>query len=244
MRVFGDPHYHLSNTSSTNDEAKILIQRGSTEGTLFTTDFQTEGRGRFNRIWVSESGLNFLGSYITFPKVNVSQWGALSLLAAISIFESIVSMTKLRPSLKWPNDILVDGHKIAGVLIETSMNQSHSNAIIGIGINVNQTFFHGEFRIPPTSMKLLTGREWEIEFVTNILSSELDRWYSDWQSRGNVYIKDAWTERTYLLGEKIRVDTGSEILQGIVIDLNEDASLKLIDDQNTVHDIHSGEIIF
>lgn len=187
MIVFGIPHRHVAQCASTNDLARDWARDESgpaPSGALVTADFQTQGRGQRGRQWSAGFGQSALMSFVyRLPaQADAAQIG---LVVALAVAEAVADVTGLEPRIKWPNDVLLDGKKAAGILIEAAPSAFGGLAILGIGINVNQDRFAGseEFVYPPTSLKLASG--WEIavldvtQAVSQSLSAAEERWRRD-----------------------------------------------------------------
>ncbi len=243
VAMLGHPHYHFDRLASTNDEAKRLAAGGAPEGTLVTAGFQTHGRGRNDRSWESEEGRNFLGSYILYPPAPPAEWGALSLLAGVAVRDAIAKLADRSASIKWPNDVLVGGKKIAGVLIESTIMQERSLVVVGIGLNVNQMEFEGTYRLPPTSLALVSGRPSDLEDVEEELSGSLDHWYKEWRAKGNAWIAGKWRERMEPPGAEITIDAGPEHHRGKFARVNPDGSIRLLLAGGEERDFYAGEIL-
>ena len=146
-----DLHWHHE-TTSTNDEAKALAEQGASHGTLVGADFQTAGRGRTGKSWLSNPGDGLMCSIIVRPTWEKAHWGWIALTAGLALAE-LLERDCLHPAIKWPNDILVNGRKIAGILTEAAGDY----AIIGIGMNLNMaTLPTVDSSIQPTSFFLET----------------------------------------------------------------------------------------
>ncbi|NNC89824.1 MAG: biotin--[acetyl-CoA-carboxylase] ligase [Akkermansiaceae bacterium] len=136
LEEIGGRLVHLATTKSTNDEAKQLAADGAVHGTLVVTDEQTAGRGRHGAEWVSGPGEGLAFSVVLRPEWDPSRWGWLGLAAGLAVAEMLERLG-LEAAIKWPNDVLVDGRKTSGILVE-----AHSGAaVVGIGINVNEENF-------------------------------------------------------------------------------------------------------
>ncbi|MDA9312493.1 biotin--[acetyl-CoA-carboxylase] ligase [Vicingaceae bacterium] len=153
---------HLNSIHSTNIYAfELLRQKNIVEGTVISTDYQEKGKGQLGQKWESKQGKNLQFSIVISPKLEVDNQFQLSQLVAISLKEWLDTMAVDDVKIKWPNDILVEGKKIAGVLIENSIQgQEISHSVIGIGININQEVF-SNFQRPATSLKLELDRSWD-----------------------------------------------------------------------------------
>ncbi len=146
--------------SSTQDELKKNLFEGIKipSFSVISSDFQTQGRGRSGKRWNSKAGQNALFSFVTYPKIKSDELHFLYQMAAVSVVETIFDNTDLYPVIKYPNDVLMNGKKIAGILVETAVrNNTVLHAVTGIGLNVNQTEFS---RLPQaTSLFLETGKK-------------------------------------------------------------------------------------
>lgn len=242
MKVFGKHHIHLKSTTSTNDVCKELIRNSVPNGLLITSSHQISGRGRFERTWSDEFGLNFLGSFILHPTIDPVQWNGLSLLSSLAVYETIYLITQIYPDLKWPNDVLIHKKKVAGILIETTLQSVKSSAIIGIGININQTNFENKMRIAPTSLKLESNRHYEIDHVTNVLCKQFDKWYDEWLIKSTEYIVYEWKKRSKMIAKFISLTDGSRMYEGIAEDINSDGSIRLRRKDGTLLNVYSGEL--
>lgn len=198
MTVFGQPHRHVAECGSTNDLARDWAQDGDApapSGALVTADFQTQGRGQRGRQWQAPPGRSALMSFVYRPPLGANV-GELGLLTALAVAEALVSLDA-RPDarLKWPNDVLLDGRKAAGVLVEAAGagDRSQPFAVLGVGVNVNQDVFAGAegFVYPPTSLRLATGREWDVGAVAEAVASGLTSWEERWRRDGFDAILDA-----------------------------------------------------
>ncbi len=137
-RILGKPIVYLDRTGSTNDVAKELANAGNPEGTVVITDEQTAGRGRLGRSWVAPAYSSVLMSLLFRPKLALEDTGRITMAAALGTCDAVTAVTGLKPTIKWPNDILLNGRKCAGILAEASCEENQvAYVIIGIGINVN-----------------------------------------------------------------------------------------------------------
>ena len=179
---FGRPHKHLAECASTNDTAREWASDAvdpAPSGALMTAEFQTRGRGQRGHSWQAETGQSALMSYVYRlpPNVNPAQLG---LVAALAVTEVCRASTDAQ--IKWPNDILLNGKKCAGILVEVAGDV----AIIGIGINVRQTEFAdaSAFAYPPTSLRLEDAEQQTVRRVIKVLNRSLNWWEERWRREG------------------------------------------------------------
>ena len=170
---------NLNEVDSTNNYARQLVRdKTPIEGTVIVAKDQTNGRGQRSNLWVAEPYMNLTCSYVLKPVfLAAKDQFILSAAVALAVFETISALLpKENVKVKWPNDVLVNGKKIAGILIENMLRGSNlETSIIGIGINVNQVQFPAGFN--PTSIKLNAASDVKIEAVLDLLSAQLERFY-------------------------------------------------------------------
>jgi len=148
-------------TASTNVDAFRLAEQGAEEGTVILSDAQSVGKGRLGRVWSSPAGVNLYCSVILRPGIKPYEAPQLTFLSAVAVARAIELVAPLRPEIKWPNDVLIDGKKVAGLLNEMSAETDGINfVVLGIGVNLNMTAeqFPADLRHPATSLLLETGR--------------------------------------------------------------------------------------
>lgn len=181
--LFGQPHRHFSSCESTNDAARNWVLNAESlapSGALVTADFQMRGRGQRGHEWQAEAGQSALLSYVyRLPPGAVT--AQLGLLIPLAVAEALATLGA-SPQIKWPNDILLNGKKCGGILVEVAAGV----AVLGIGLNVNQAQFTDAagFIYPPTSLRLTTGREHAVGSVADAVSASLTRWEERWRREG------------------------------------------------------------
>jgi BirA family biotin operon repressor/biotin-[acetyl-CoA-carboxylase] ligase len=232
-------------TVSTNTVASQLAAEGAAEGTVVLADAQTGGKGRLGRRWESPPGVNVYCSVILRPPISPLHSPQLTLLSAVATAEAIERTSGLVPAIKWPNDILVNGFKVAGMLNELSAETERVDyLILGIGVNVNmeRDQFPGDLRHPASSLALEAGRAVErIPFVQSLLVS-LDRLYDEYLRNGFPPVRDAWLARSAVMGRRVKVDTGSGIVFGTVEGIDEIGALLLKTDGGSLERVLAGDV--
>lgn len=176
---FGQPHIRLEIAASTNTYARQLIEGGRPAGgTVITSAFQYSGRGQGSHQWESEAGKNLLCSYIFYPEIPLTHLFFLNKMIACSVHQCLESLAGNKTfKIKWPNDIMSGNRKIAGILVETGIKgDGIIHCIAGIGINVNQDVFR-TFIPEAVSVKMLTGKQTDLELVFGELNNALTYWY-------------------------------------------------------------------
>ncbi|NLJ72635.1 MAG: biotin--[acetyl-CoA-carboxylase] ligase [Syntrophomonadaceae bacterium] len=213
--------------SSTNDEAKKLAANKQ-EGFVLVAGRQTAARGRLGRRWDSDvGGLWF--SLILKPKLDLSSWPLMSLVLASAVARTLDNFLPSPASLKWPNDVLVNNKKIAGILLEVMKNQDKENLLIaGIGINVNNNL-PGDFinSLKPTSLYLETQQKQINNDILAVLLSDIADYYNIFLQSGFTKIRQDFKERCIHLGKNITIKEANSAITGLNLDINEEGSLVL-----------------
>jgi len=239
-KIIGKKIIHFESVNSTNLFAKKLIKDGVEEGTIVVADVQSSGRGRKDRTWSSpKGGLWF--SVILFPKMPPENGMLITMAISISIVEGIKEITNLDSVIKWPNDVLIDGKKVCGVLTEIQPGKSNVDyAIVGIGINVNNEL-EKELDDVAISLNQLTGEDIpNTKLLENILK-KFDFYYNKLSLSDFNLIKDKWLLYSNIIDRKVKVKDGDKIATGNVIDIGENGSLILKTETGKVN-IFSGDI--
>jgi len=212
---------HYDTIGSTNDEARRLAAEGAPHGTVLHADEQTAGRGRLSRGWFSPPGNLYLSILLRLgtPPARI---GELSFLSALAIADTVEALLPraIRPMLKWPNDVLVSGAKIAGILLE----QEGDATILGIGLNVLQAPVNASYK---TTTIVASGGIASVDSARDILLDRLSRHLEVWQAEGFAPIRAGWLERSYPVGASIRVNAHGESIEGVFGGLDQDGALLL-----------------
>jgi BirA family transcriptional regulator, biotin operon repressor / biotin---[acetyl-CoA-carboxylase] ligase len=171
----GRPYRFVEECAST----QRLLGVDEAEGTTVATDLQTEGRGRLGRKWETPPGQALLFSVLLQPRPPMALWPELSLVAGDAVAAALREQTGVAAELRQPNDVLIEGRKVAGILPEASVGR----VVLGVGVNVNQTAeeLPAETPKPPTALRIETGREWPRGPLLAAILFELERRYDDWQ---------------------------------------------------------------
>jgi BirA family transcriptional regulator, biotin operon repressor / biotin---[acetyl-CoA-carboxylase] ligase len=225
-KIFGRKLYIYDNIESTNILAKRVASLGAVEGTVVITDLQTAGRGRMGRVWVGDPASNLLLSIVIRPKIDNIKMGLLPFFTAVGVAFTIEALTGLQCECKWPNDLLLNGRKCCGILLESSFLGSRLEyAVIGIGLNVNQEHFGEELDHKATSLFNECGKRIEVKDVFKQLMQSLESLYSDVQNGYfNTTIRE-WKSRTKMIGKEITIVENNEEISGTAIDIANDGGL-------------------
>ncbi len=238
-RFIGWRILYYPSLTSTNDVARQEAQRGAAEGTVVVADVQTAGRGRLKRAWLSPVGSVALS---VFLRPDVVQLPSLIMLASLAVVRSLEAVTGLKVQIKWPNDVLINGRKVCGILIESDVRGNTVNyVIVGIGINVNLSA--ADFpEISPiaTSLSGELGREVSRLSVVRRLLVEMDKLYQGLSVGGALY--GEWRSRLVTLGKKVRAATGDTVYEGVAEAVAEDGSLLLRGPDDSLTRIVVGDV--
>jgi BirA family biotin operon repressor/biotin-[acetyl-CoA-carboxylase] ligase len=198
----------LGRVASTQAVAFALAEEGAPDGTAVVADTQTGGRGRRGRTWVDEPGASLLVSVLLRPRLPADRLPLLSLTAAVAVAEALERVAGLAPRLKWPNDVLVGGRKIAGILLESCLDGHPAAAtiILGVGINVGQTAFPPDLVGRATSVRLERGAALDRETLLSGLLDALDRWRACLETAGFEPVRARWRALADTLGRRVEVD--------------------------------------
>jgi len=217
---FGHPIYLYRTIGSTNDEAKLLADSGAPEGLLVIAEEQTAGRGRLGRTWITPLGQALAISLVLRPgHLPVDQATQLTMLAGLAVCQAVEQVTGLQPQLKWPNDVLLSGKKVAGLLLETALRGDQLDyAVLGIGLNVNFAPPPETVDFPATSLQAEARTELDRLLVLRALLERLAALYPEVGTPDQA-LYQAWSARLALVGQAIVVRTAdgdqSGVLEGV-----------------------------
>lgn len=243
--VVGREIHVFKETASTNDVVERLARDGAKEGVVVFAESQTKGRGRLGRKWHSPAGQGLYFSVLLRPKLRPVEATQLTVVAATALVRAIEAATTVRPVIKWPNDLLVGGRKIAGVLTELSAElDTIKHLILGIGLDVNQTAkdFAPEIREVATSLRIAGGESVSRpELATRILR-ELDRDYARICGGGFEELADEWEARCTTIGQNVAIRIGERILKGRAESLDADGALLIRTQYGRLERIIGGDV--
>ena len=227
-------HYEPS-CSSTQDLARAAAARGAGEGWTVVTDLQREGRGRHGRSWLAPAETALLFSTILRPPLDVLP--LLPLLAALTVAGGIEVATGAVPDLKWPNDILLNGKKLAGILLE---HPAGADVVLGVGLNVNQ----GQEHLPEggTSLAIELGHQLDREPLLAAILNDLGNAYERADREGVGWIVPGWRSRSSMLGEAVAFLRDGALIRGIAEDVLADGGLRVRLEDGSRISVVAGEV--
>ena len=235
---------------STNTEAAAWAREGADEGSVVVAEFQTQGRGRHGRTWAADAGTNLMFSTVLRPTLPPDRLGLVTLAAGLAVAESIDDfVSPHRAAIKWPNDVLLEGRKTCGMLLEGSFSGQRASAeapefvVLGVGLNVNQTAFPDPLSDSATSLRLTAGRSIPRAPLLAQILTRLEIRYDTLCADGADAVRTAFCDRMDRLGERVTLRfTGSErTLSGRIRGIAPDGGLRLsTEDGEAV--VHAGEV--
>jgi len=235
---------HFFRADSTNTIALRLASEGAEHGTVVVAEEQTAGRGRFGREWYSEKSSGIYVSVLLRPPLAPAAAPALTLMAGVAAQAAVERASGLVTDIRWPNDLLLNGKKLCGILTEMSAEVDRLHAVvIGIGINVNHREIPGELRAIATSLRLESGKIHSRVQVLAALLRELEQYYQLLLQQGAAAIVARWTAvSTYARGKRIVVRTPSGEFQVTTAGLESNGALRIRYDDGREEPLVAGEI--
>jgi BirA family biotin operon repressor/biotin-[acetyl-CoA-carboxylase] ligase len=245
-QVIGRPELIcLSQTDSTNLQAKNLAARGAPEGTVVVAEAQTNGRGRRGRTWFSPAGKSIYASIVLRPSMAPAQAPQITLMTAVAVAHALQDTTGLKVEIKWPNDILIAHKKVAGILTEISTEMDAIDyVVVGLGLNVNITDadMPSDIQSIATSVQMQIGRQFPRSQLLCKILQHFESSYETLKQDGFKPIIDQWRLMSDIIGQQVYVDMLAFGYTGIVENVDDDGVLILKDRNGQRHRIFSGDV--
>jgi len=219
---------HFDSLDSTNKEVLRQAATGAAEGLVVLANTQTEGKGRLGRTWETiEHALAM--SVLLRPNIPTSDVPQLSLLAAVALQKALAPFVP-RIGIKWPNDLLIHGKKVCGILTETQKNKQGIAVVLGMGINIHEPEqgWPNHMRTPPTSLNRHSPQNIHKDIVLQSILESLDTWYAQFIRQGFTPVRQAWQHAHLASGKMVSVYDGSTYIQGTALGLDNDGALRLL----------------
>lgn len=242
----GKKIHYFSELDSTNLFAVKRAQEGGEEGEIVVAERQTHGKGRMGRSWFSPPGLNLYLSAILRPRLHPLRAPQITLMAAVALAETAQTFLPDPVAIKWPNDILVKGMKLAGILTESSCDSERIHyVILGIGVNLNLPLdlLPDALRDRATSLLTLTGKPIDRTAFACRLIRSLDQCYGELEGQGFGRLAERWDRFFALKGKRVRVDMAGEAVSGRAAGIDKDGALILQLDDGSRRRILAGDVI-
>jgi BirA family biotin operon repressor/biotin-[acetyl-CoA-carboxylase] ligase len=246
-KYLGQAVIYYDEIESTNDAARRLAQQGAQEGTLVVAERQTQGKGRLGRLWVTPRGEALSFSFILRPQLLPQEAPRATLVSAVAVAQALRALTGLEVKIKWPNDLLIEGKKIVGILTEMNSEIDRINyLVVGIGINVNMDpdIFPPDFRDRATSLRAQLQQPVSRLAVLQRSLEELERCYESWKTGEFSELLREWRELSDTLGKTVRVNDLERVIEGLAEDIEEDGSLRLRLSDGTIYRVIVGDVLF
>lgn len=242
----GTRFHYFAELDSTNTRARELAESGAAEGEIVIAESQTQGRGRLGRRWESPPLSNLYLSIVLRPGLPPKHAPQITLAAAVALVETVGSFLPRPPVIKWPNDILIDGKKLAGILTEAACDtECVQYVILGIGLNLN---YRAEtmpetLRQRATSMADRAGENLSRETVLVRLIHDLDRCYGELEESGFAALRPRWETHFGLRGRRVRVELGDQTIIGRAQGIDHEGALIVETDDEQRRSIIAGDVI-
>ncbi len=237
-----DNVFYKEEIGSTNDEGKRQAANGCKDKLLVICDNQTAGKGRLGRSWVGEKNAGIYMSFVLMPDILPYKTPQLTLITGVAAMKAINNVTGLKTKIKWPNDIIINGKKLAGILAEMNAEMEKVNYIVvGIGINVNVKSFNDELKDKATSIYIETGKKFKRSDIINEFINQFIKYYNEFCQKGFSVFKNEYNENCANVGMSVKTLGGKEQITGIAKGVNSDGEL-VIENENGVFNILGGEV--
>ncbi|MBE0520261.1 biotin--[acetyl-CoA-carboxylase] ligase [Candidatus Bathyarchaeota archaeon] len=244
-RRFGRSILFSREVDSTNKWAKELATYGASEGTVVIAETQTKGRGRLDREWISPTG-GLWFSLILRPNLSPTETVKLTFVAGLAVTKVLREMFDLKTETKWPNDVLVNGRKICGVLAEMNTTGETVNfVVVGVGVNVNfdvENVFPEQLKKVATSLEKEVGRKVKLEKLFRALLERLENLYELFIKEGFNPILEEWKNYAGFLGCKVEVTGPTGKMSGVALDVDYEGALVLRLEDGTVKRVFVGDV--
>lgn len=242
--ILGHPFLCFRQLTSTNDMAKELATRGAREGTVIIAETQTRGRGRLARKWISPTGGLWL-SIILRPKTEPKHTPKLTLMVSVAVAKTISKLFQLRAEIKWPNDVLIEGKKVCGILTEAKTEgETLDFVVVGVGINGNFNVddLPTHLQDSSTTLKEELKKEIDRENMLCTLLEEIESSYHLFLNGKFDTILDEWRGLASFLGSYVQVVSSGEMIEGQAIDIDENGALIVELKDQTMRRVVSGDL--
>jgi len=245
-KFIGQNIEHYMTIDSTNKRALEWAREGAAEGSVVVAEQQSKGRGRFDRHWVSAAGKGLYFTVILRPRFNMGLASQLTLLTGVAVVQAMRKVSGCAAALKWPNDVLIKGRKVCGILAEarTKSTEHPEYVVIGVGMNVNQEAddFLDDFRASSTSLFLETDHKISKCSLLQEFLLELEKHYLNYLEQGYNYLRTVWLENNCTIGRRVEIKTGpGEVVTGEAVDLGLSGGL-LIKNEAGIKEYLAGDV--
>ncbi|AMA73542.1 biotin--[acetyl-CoA-carboxylase] ligase [Aneurinibacillus thermoaerophilus] len=244
-RVLGQKIYYYPSIDSTQNKCQELAKEGAPEGTLVVADQQTEGKGRLGRVWHSPPGANISMSLLLRPALELQKCPQLTLLTAVAVVETLHEFCGISAQIKWPNDILINGKKVCGILTELNAESDRIHSlIVGIGLNVNTLpeHFPEDVHGIATSLRIEKGEPLRRVPLLQQILTRLEELYDLYLAKGFAPVKKRWETYAVTIGKKVTIRTLQGSLSGYAEGIDESGVLLVRREDGSVTKVYSADV--
>ena len=228
---------------STQEYGKELAKTESVHGTLIVADSQTAGKGRRGRIWQSPKGTTISMSLCLEPKISLEHISGLTLVMALAVAEAIKEISSFDPQIKWPNDIVLNGRKICGILTELVFRKEIYAVIVGVGINVNTEQFPEEIQEVASSLKRECGREFSRETLIAAILKYFERFFESYKKTQDLrLLREDYEAMLANKGKEVLVLDPQGSYTGIAKGITDSGNLVVMCEDGSEKEVYSGEV--
>jgi BirA family biotin operon repressor/biotin-[acetyl-CoA-carboxylase] ligase len=234
---------YFDTIGSTSDRVRELAATGAAEGVVVIAEAQTRGRGRLGRRWESPPHRNLYLSVLLRPPIEPGNTPLIALVAGLATAEAVARWVP-QAQIKWPNDVLIDGRKTAGILTELHADGDALAVIVGIGVNLNLEIdeLPAELQDKATSVSAATGQPIDRADFAATLLSQLQERYDQFRDAGFAALRRAWDDRSCLNGRRVTISGAGPARSGTVLGLSDDGTLRLISDEGSEMRVVAGDV--
>ena len=241
--VIGKDVVCYNDVDSTNSVCKIEALNGAEEGMVIVAETQSGGRGRLGRTWNSQRGEGVYMTVLLRPDIDPSKLSSITLSAGLAVCEALNKDFGLKTQIKWPNDIILNGKKICGILTEMSGQlQKVDFVVVGIGINVNVINFPDEIKDKATSIFIETGEKFKRSPIAKSVLIHFDEIYKKFVEKGFAAIKEDYEKNCVNIGRKVRVISRESSFEALVVETSDYGELVVLCDNGQKKEVFSGEV--
>lgn len=234
---------YFATLGSTSDRAREIAGSDTREGVVVISEAQTQGRGRLGRRWESPPNRNLYGSILLRPPIDAEDAPLIGLVAGLATVEAVAGWVP-QAQIKWPNDVLIDGRKTAGILTELHMIASTVAVIVGIGVNLNISIdeLPEELRDKATSVAAASGQPVDRAAFAAVLLAKLESRYDQFCADGFRALRPAWDRYSCLTGRQVRISAAGAPQAGTVLGMGDDGTLRLLSEDGCEMRVVAGDV--
>lgn len=245
-KTIGKQIVYVDELDSTQTKAQQLIAEGAAEGTIVIAEHQSKGKGTRGKAWHSPKGKGIWMSIVLKPPIPAQYISQLTLLSAVALCRTINKQLGLNIGVKWPNDLLIDGKKVSGILLESSSEDDRLRYVIagvGISVNITKDDFPEELHSKATSLQIETGQRVNRELLLCAFLLQFEQLYELYMEKGFAPIRSLWEALSVTLHRRIEVHSAQGFISGVANMLDETGALLVTEDDGQVKKIFSGDVL-